>query len=152
MIKIMAIDPGNIHSAYVILDEDFKLYAAGKVLNNEMLQIIKDEKIDEFAIEMIAAMGMTVGESIFETIFWIGRFWELSNAPKKLKIYRREEKTHLCGTMKAKDGNIRQVLLDRFGPVGIKKNPGYFYGFKADMWAAMAVATVYIDVHIKGVR
>ena len=63
-------------------------------------------------------------------------------------IYRKEEKINLCGSMKAKDSNIRQALLDRFGIVGTKKEPGWFYGMKKDMWSAYAVGTTYLDMYI----
>ena len=53
--------------------------------------------------------------------------------------------------MKAKDSNIRQALMDRFGEVGTKKNQGYFYGFKADIWQAFAVCVTYHDKYmVKG--
>lgn len=74
------------------------------------------------------------------------------------KIFRREEKLYLCGRASAKDVNIRQALVDRYAPgqpnfgKGTKKNPGFFYGFSADMWAAMAVAVTYFDKYIKGVK
>ena len=47
--------------------------------------------------------------------------------------------------MRAKDSNIRQALIDRFGVVGTKKNPGWFYGVSKDVWAAIAVGVTYHD-------
>jgi hypothetical protein len=47
--------------------------------------------------------------------------------------------------MKAKDSNIRQSLIDRFGVVGVKNNQGWFYGFKSDIWSAYAVGCTYLD-------
>ena len=44
-----------------------------------------------------------------------------------------------------KDGNVRQALIDRFGVVGTKKDPGWFYGFHADIWQAYAVGVTYMD-------
>jgi hypothetical protein len=65
-------------------------------------------------------------------------------------VYRREVKTNLCGSMKAKDGNVRQALIDRFGgkekAIGKKKTPGPLYGFSADVWQALAVAITFADM------
>ena len=84
-----------------------------------------NEEIDELVIEMIASYGMPVGKEVFETCVWIGRFIQVGNIYQKSNsyIYRKEEKMNLCHSMKAKDSNIRQALIDRFGPVGTKKNP-----------------------------
>ena len=76
-------------------------------------------------IEMVASYGMAVGETVFETCVWIGKFMQIaenSKMPVK-KIYRKDEKMNICYSMKAKDSNIRQALIDRFGVVGTKKNP-----------------------------
>lgn len=74
---------------------------------------------------MIASYGMAVGREVFETCVWTGRFIEIARL-RKIEveyIYRKDEKMNLCQSMKAKDSNIRQALIDRFGEVGTKKNP-----------------------------
>lgn len=109
-------------------------------------------KIDKLVIEMIASYGMPVGKEVFETCVWIGRFLELARMKNidTTYIYRKDEKMNICNSMKAKDSNIRQALIDRFGPVGTKQNPGWFYGFKADIWSAYAVGITYLDMEKRG--
>lgn len=148
--KILAIDPGNTESAYVVIDENMKPIDFGKVKNHEILDVIDGVEIigvQSVVIEMIASYGMPVGAEVFETCLWIGRFWERAcqKGYEINKIYRKDVKINLCGSMKAKDANIRQALIDRFGPVGTKRNPGWFYGFKADIWSAYAVGITYLD-------
>ncbi len=153
---IFSIDPGNELSAYCLLDQNLKPVQFGKVDNFELIKIIENclwSKYElkgievHFAIEMIASYGMAVGKSVFETCVWIGKFTEhCLNEPTY--IYRKDEKMNLCHSMKAKDSNIRQALIDRFGVVGTKKNPGWFYGFKADVWAAYAVGVTYHDMYL----
>lgn len=170
----MAIDPGNTKSGYVLAEYDehdiTRVIRARKVENEEMMQIIAESaesaedaeigKID-FVIEKIAGMGMAVGQEVFDTCVWIGRFWQLATERSyrlMQYIYRREEKLCLCASARAKDANIRQSLADRYAPgqpnfgKGTKRQPGFFFGFSADMWAAMAVATTYYDKFLKGIR
>ena len=82
-------------------------------------------KIDKLVIEMIASYGMPVGKEVFETCVWIGRFEELGRLQNidVEYVYRKDEKMNICHSMKAKDSNIRQALIDRFGEVGTKRNP-----------------------------
>lgn len=165
---ILAIDPGNEKSGYVIVEHDGeeirRVLDAGKKCNNELLPMLERNLYGngyDVAIEMIAGMGMTVGQEVFDTCVWIGRFWQTvlwQTGYAPTRIYRREEKLDLCGSLSAKDANIRQALVDRYTPgqpnfgKGTKKDPGFFYGFSADMWAAMAVAVTYFDKYIKGVK
>lgn len=156
--RLLAIDPGNVHSAYVIIDEDYKPIQFGKVLNAELQAIIKDvveehKHIDVF-IERIASYGMAVGEDVFQTCFWIGRFQQQLvdlTSVEPILVKRIPVKTHLCHTAKAKDSNVTQALVDRFTPgaanygKGTKKDPGFFYGFAKDVWAAFAVAVYAQD-------
>jgi hypothetical protein len=99
---------------------------------------------------MIASYGMPVGAEVFETCVWIGRFaerWQhaygYEHVPPRM-VYRREVKLHLCGSSKAKDPNVRQALIDKWGgkdkAIGKKASPGPLYGLTGDCWAALAVA------------
>ena len=147
---LLAIDPGNEFSAYVIAETDtLRPIEFGKIPNDELLEKIKGYNDHILAIEMVASYGMAVGKEVFETVFWIGRFWEACYKLSKTKIYRKDVKINLCGSMKAKDANIRQALIDRFGVVGTKKHQGFFYGFKSDIWSAYAVLVTYHDLHLK---
>lgn len=143
--KILAIDPGNIESAYCIIDkETYKPILFGKVENKELENLMMyNFEPCKTIIEMVACYGMAVGKEVFDTCVQIGRFSIIDMEYEF--IYRREEKINLCGSMKAKDSNIRQALIDRFGIVGTKKSPGFFYGFKADIWSAYAVGVTYLD-------
>jgi hypothetical protein len=155
---ILAIDPGNIQSAYVVLDKNLKPMRFDKIENDLLNQVIHEElynnKIEHFAVEMVAhyGLGMPAGKEVFDTCVWIGRFWENADRflkTKKQLIYRKEEKINLCGSMKAKDANIRQALIDRFGVVGTKRSPGWFYGVSKDVWSAVAVGVTYADLYLK---
>ena len=151
--KILAIDPGNIESAYCLIDVDtYKPIDFGKVKNEDLRVGMYNAKYDLVVIEMIASYGMAVGKTVFDTCVWIGRFKEIAsfNNIAVDYIYRKDEKMNICHSMKAKDSNIRQALIDRFGVVGTKKNPGWFYGFKADIWSAYAVGTTYLDMQKRG--
>lgn len=158
---ILGIDPGNVESAYVVVADDLsEVLEKGKVENLELMRLLTRFKltydIRYVAIEMIASYGMPVGASVFDTCVWIGRFkehclkllWEVEF------VYRKEEKMLLCNSMKAKDSNITQALIDLFAKdtpnkgKGTKKEPGYFYGFKKDIWQAMAVAYVFHTKYI----
>lgn len=160
---ILAIDPGNIESGYVLTDNNLKIIEKGKIKNEILLEDIKtdrfwygsDDETDHIAIEMIASYGMPVGVEVFETCVWIGRFIQaIPNGIEPKFIYRKDEKMNLCGSMKANDATIKQALVDRFAPgqknygKGTKKVPGWFNGFSADIWSAYAVAVTYHDIYI----
>lgn len=150
---IFAIDPGNVESAYAEMDSvTLKPVSVGKVDNKTLLEKVKQLPYDaELVIEMVASYGMAVGKEVFDTVFWIGRFWEAGNGLHRELIYRREEKLDLCGSCRAKDANVRAALIDRFAPgarnsgKGTQKEPGWFYGFAADIWQAYAVGVTWAD-------
>lgn len=149
---VLAIDPGTYASAWVLYnpEADNPIVAHGKHDNLHLLKEVFfecdfDSVVDEVAIEMVQSFGMSVGQSVFETCVWIGRFVQFffSHAIPTTYVYRKDVKMHLCHNMRAKDGNIRQALMDRIGPQGNKKSPGPTYGLSGDEWSALAVAVTF---------
>lgn len=155
--KYLAIDPGNVKTGYVILDENFKPLDFGKVDNEDMLNILRNFLKDnnKVVIEMVASYMMNVGKSIFDTCIFIGRLQQtcLDKNCEPFFIERRYVKLNLCGKVSAKDSIIIEALVNRFSSEnirnhgkGTKKNPGFFYGFKADVWQAYALGVTYLDI------
>lgn len=137
--EILAIDPGPLKSAFVRWDGE-RVIDCAWIDNHEIRDVIAmNRRKRTIAIEMIASYGMAVGADVFSTCVEIGRMVEAAGGSVSL-VFRRDVKLHLCGSARAKDANIRQALLDRFGPVGTKKTPGPLYGVKSHIWSALAVA------------
>ena len=148
---VLAIDPGNEKSAWCIVMKDtLRPFRFAKEENDSVLETVMYGMYDEIVIERVQSYGMAVGREVFETCEWIGRF---TQAAKKTVnyVYRQDEKLHICHDSRAKDGNIRRALIDRFAQhdlkngKGTKKNPDWFYGFSSDVWSAYAVAVTYIE-------
>lgn len=147
---VMAIDPGDKYSAWVVYDDseaDGVIVDKGYEVNANVLKSVAhwNKYVDHLAIEMIASYGMAVGRSVFETCVMVGRCIQLWDPDPYTLVYRKDVKMHLCNSMRAKDANVRQVLLDRFGPPGTKGKEGPTYHVIGDMWSALAVAVTWCD-------
>jgi Holliday junction resolvasome RuvABC endonuclease subunit len=162
---IMGIDPGPEKSAFAIYgngnviytssDELSKDYKRLHTVDNEYMVgsvgcIADSHHVSLVAIEMVACYGMPAGKSLFDTARWAGRFQQelISYHINTVLVYRKKIVTELCGSARAKDGNVRQALIDMLGEPGKKANPGPTYGIAKDTWQALAVA-VYADLTIK---
>ena len=145
---ILAIDPGSEKSA--VVEWDGKQIISHDIKENVDCFWFTDPRTI-VVIEMVASYGMPVGKEVFETCVWIGRFLEYFHSHDLMaeRIYRKDVKMHLCGSMKAKDSNIRQALIDRLGVPGTKKAPGVTYEIKADEWQALALAVTFFDTMVK---
>lgn len=158
--RILAIDPGNEHSAWVRLDsDDRKPIRFAKEPSAAVLDWIDYYRPAVLAIEMIASYGMPVGREVFDTCVWIGRYAQhahhVDQGIEVRLVFRQPVKIHHCHSSKAKDSNVRQALVDRFAPgqpnygKGTKAAPGWFYGFSADIWQSYALG-VYVADSIEG--
>ncbi len=140
--SVIGIDPGPREFAWVLWDGS-KVLACGDEPNDFDASAWLSMYEVPIAIEWIESFGMAVGREVFETVFSIGRM----AATRDVRLVpRRDVKLHLCASPRAKDGNIRQALIDRFGPVGTKKAPGPLYGISSHKWAALAVAVTAFDI------
>lgn len=161
MTRILAIDPGNTESGWVVIDQDTRRpLEFGKTTNDALMHRIDTYSdmpgalnVDRVVIEMVASYGMAVGAEVFETCVWIGRFQQAyagSLTPTEL-VKRQPVKVHHCHSVKAKDSNVRQALVDRFAHgqpnhgKGTTAAPGWFHGFRADIWQAYALAVYAAD-------
>jgi hypothetical protein len=154
---ILAIDPGNEESGYVVWDGN-TILDKGKVENTMLLEQIQRGMtfVDGAVIEMVASYGMAVGQTVFNTCVWIGRFQQsiINRGIKPELVFRKDVKLFWCGQTRAKDSNISQAIRDRFGEKGSKKN-GFNKTYndehtkmKADIWQAFALGVYAFDENV----
>jgi hypothetical protein len=157
---VLGIDPGPTESAYALIDTDTcRPRKFGKGPNAELRDYLRGHA-DLYdpplvAIEMVASYGMVVGADVFQTVLQTGRFVEVAaEASQRFRVvlaYRHNIKLHHCHSAHAKDTNVIQALIDRFAPrqpnkgKGTKAAPGFFYGFRGDIWQAFALAAYVAD-------
>lgn len=155
--RILALDPGPAQTGWVVFS-DGAVQSSGVLSNHDMLERVGNYSMwamtlscqaATLAIEMIASYGMPVGREVFETCVWIGRFKQAWHEPEAVRlVYRKDVKLHLCGSPRAKDGNVRQALIDLFPAtgggatpqIGIKSKPGPLFGISTHAWPALGVA------------
>lgn len=139
--------------------------------NAEILEAIAKlaHAFDVLAIEQMRARGMPTANEELDTVEWSGRFiqrWCDSPGPREWKhgittreredereatvrrIPRAAVKLALCGSVRARDSNIRAALLDLYGGKsarGCKAAPGPLYKLKADLWSALAVGVTALQ-------
>ncbi len=130
MTYTLAIDPGTKKSAWVVIDELLRPVAWAWEENERVASRMyggdrdpyywamvglsmawKDVPVD-LVIEDVTNMGMAVGKDVFETVRWSGRFDYRQTARF---ISRPEVKLHICGSPRAKDPNVKQAIIDRYG-------------------------------------
>ena len=138
---ILAIDPGTAVSGWCVLRPDDSI-ESGVSANEELLYGLPGMPADLLAVEVFEARGMPIGNESIETILYTGMLMQAWPGTLR-RVKRSEVKRHLCGSLKAKDANVRQAIIDRYGgqaAIGRKATPGPLYGVTSHAWAALAVA------------
>lgn len=140
--SLLALDPGTTHTGWVQFANEV-VQASGIHDNHEILDLIRSHR-GPVAIERFEARGMPIGDESVVTMLWTGRFIEAAGMDRVRLVKRSAVKSHLCGSQRAKDANVWQALVDRWGgkalAVGTIKRTGPLYGVKSHARAALAVA------------
>lgn len=145
---VFGIDPGPEKSGWILWDAlRHRTVCCGHDENSDLLQIMSQwyDSRCHFACEKVVSYGMPVGADVFDTCYWIGRFWQLVSRRDFHLIPNAVVRQYLCRSHKAKDANVRAALIERYGPVGTKSNPGPFYGVAGHIWSAAGVAVTYAE-------
>ncbi|HEX5015115.1 MAG TPA: hypothetical protein VFV72_13265, partial [Candidatus Limnocylindrales bacterium] len=146
MTSVLAIDPGSAQSAWLRFDGD-RPHGFGITANDVLVRALRSGGLpDVVVIEKVESYGMAVGAEVFDAVLWAGRFAEAAHRVPVVMLPRRAVKLALCADSRAKDANIRQALIDRFGgsgAIGRKAAPGPLYGISRDVWSALAIAVTY---------
>ena len=112
--EILAIDPGSERSAMVVTDgQDVKFWYEKNAALRHILRAWKSHS-PPLAIEYMYRRGMPLMQQAIDTMFEAGRFVE-ARGGEWTPIDRADVKLHICGNPRAKDSNIRQALIDRWG-------------------------------------
>lgn len=148
--RVIAIDPGTTHSGVILMDclDEQPLFKE-HMKNTELITWLKEQsQIDVLLLEWIESYGMAVGRETFETCHFIGKLAltaKLHGIPEIYHVGRKSIKMHHCNSTRAKDANIRQSLIDKYGLPGTKKAQGVTYGISGHIWPAYALATYYFE-------
>jgi len=148
---ILGIDPGNVQSAFILFDSEKGIIVDKGILENnvflEKLSSLYSQEVkpDICILEQIKCYGMVMGETTIETVFWSGRIIQhvIACGGTFERMGRIEIKNVLCRSSRAKDGQVRQRLIDLYGEPGTKANPGITYKISKDLWSALAVCTAW---------
>ena len=157
---ILAIDPGTTRSGLVVVERGL-VEVAAKVDNEIALNYARSYsngsalETSIVCIERFEARGMPMSDDSVETVLFTGQLIEAVTCTKfaQLALLKRSKiKIALCGTARAKDANVRAALIDIWGDsIRKRKKDGTLsenqFTIVSDAWAALAVATVYMQEH-----
>lgn len=172
MSRILAIDPGSIESAWLILadgrPERFAREPNERLRDRLRWYLDEPATLPEFrtqsdeglvadvvVIETIQPRGERLYSQVVEMLQWAGRFAEAAYPTPVHFLSREAIKRYLCPPNPevkrrgaAKDGDVWASLVERFGggpdvAVGVKASPGPLYGIHSDVRAALAVGVAY---------
>ena len=150
---VLGIDPGPTVSGVVWFDLEKQevVRSEGSLPTESALEEVRRGKHDMVALEVIKALYAHVGESTVQTIQYVGRIVEAAHERDTplVGMTPQEIKQAVCGTGAAKDPAVRQAIIDKLGPPGIKADPGPTYGVTKHAWRALAAVLAATNLYTK---
>lgn len=155
MQKIIAVEPGSLKSAYVVI-VDGKPIASAILPNEELFEYLRNVKGEYICImELLPVAGIPFAEHIFRTCVWLGKFEAAAEMQGMHTTYvgRTEAAYNLCGKGDATVKMIRRALIRRFATHdkntarGTKSNPDTLYCVNYEAMMALAYAVTWMDKH-----
>lgn len=140
---VIGIDPGTKQSAYVEWDGSF-ITGVATLPNLDVLRYLRT--IDRRAcvvFESVESYGMVTGRSVFQTIFWTGRLFQVARdtvGPTQVsRLPRRAVKKHLQLGPGAGDKEVRAALIR-----ALPRHPEDWHGrIKSHQWAALGICVTW---------
>jgi hypothetical protein len=143
---ILGIDPGPSESAFCLVDQQYRVVAAGKVALQDILRVLRCAPPSQVVVESIKAFGKRVGAETFETCRAEGRIIQRC-ADLKIPCFQYGRHKYGKGLLQdtvVNDTLLRRALLERFGAdtmAQLKLKDG-----KSDLRSAFAIAVFHLDV------
>jgi hypothetical protein len=160
--RILAIDPGPVESAWVMM-ENLKIVQSGKEECETLRKGLDHDYWDHDVLAMEEIVGRKwSGREVTDTAFWSGRLCEASAASFTL-INRSKIRWHIGQDKRTTDSKIITKLIERFTPdiyqqfvdKELTRNKminaareKYFKGFTKDIWQAYALGVTWYDLNV----
>lgn len=153
---VCGIDPGQSQSGVCVVvheDGEFKIDYATKMDNASLLNlIVNNECIGNyfpraFAIEPITPLGQTLGQSLIDTIKFIGILEDRIKNEYQVDAFfypRAKYGRWLVPDGKLSDATLRAALEEKYGPSAKKGDPLYSLRGASDKRSAFALAMYHL--------
>jgi len=160
---VIAIDPGPLTSALVVMDGPRSIVEAMIVDNASAREFVAFHRHERpvYAIEYTPPYTLTMGggrayvpRQVVDTAIEIGRLWECAADGPVSLVSRLDVKKHLLGRATGGDPDVRAALLDCWGcrstreAKGTAKAPGPLAAITKDLWAALGVGVTFWETRL----
>jgi len=159
-VHIIGLDPGPTHTGYAIVREDYSIYQADKVLNDDIITLLyRHEQMYDpplylkgVVIEDIIPYAnkykskVSFGKSLIETCKWMGEFRHIADySDISCYFYTRPQwGTSIVGNKACNDKAVAKALEVRFG--GYEKGQPLELLTNTDKRSAFGVAVYHLDL------